>query len=81
MIKIITWQCGYCRKQGDKPVIKKHETTCVANPSFKACSSCKHEDTEWWNGNPNFSCKLMVEHSDHDIDGNCESHEVRPGLN
>jgi hypothetical protein len=77
MKQINTYQCDWCSKQGVIEVLELHEPNCMLNPDHKACSSCVHEDVEYWDGNPWFSCKLKKESSDYDVDGGCPSHKVK----
>ncbi len=77
MRRVNTWQCDHCSKQGDIEVLEVHEKKCMMNPKHKACSTCKNEETEWWNGSPSYSCKILFEYSDHDIKGQCPKHELK----
>jgi len=84
-VKISAIKCEFCdhcfANKDSISVMIKHENTCVHNPAFKACATCKNsrntilspcliEDTVNLNTNKDFW------HMDHKINGNCKYWEA-----
>ena len=49
MIEVIRYECEYCNKKvyKSKSAAKFHEKKCFANPTTKACQTCKYYCTDY----------------------------------
>lgn len=88
-IKISTIKCEFCDfyfANGDSlNIMMNHESTCIHNPAFKACATCKNRrDSEFVVGfiscaiedEVNLDTKADFWQGDHANNGNCKYWEA-----